>query len=225
MRDFEHVINHLNEVIRTKQPEKVSSSWIVCHAPREYSYIQRHIRTENGEIDWDRITACFDREFQRKWVKYRRDVIKPYEDSDEVQKVLAKYRDKLYTFITALDEKDFASRDKILIALVRLAQKGNILAQMELVDLLRYTVDDWIDRYFYLRKWKGYTDDVEDKIKGCIRCYRYTGSFLGYLYKTLEYSGRGIVPVQKYSLDDPVLDGKKTKIDYVVVEEESDRYL
>ncbi len=71
-----------------------------------------------------------------------------------------------------------------------------------------------------LKKWRGYTDDVEDKIKGCIRCYRYTGSFLGYLYKTLEYSGRGIVSVQKYSLDDPVLDGKRTRIDYIVVEED-----
>jgi len=58
------------------------------------------------------------------------------------------------------------------------------------------------------------------KIRGCIRCYRYTGSFLGYLYKTLEYSGRGIVPVQKFSLDDQVLDGARTRIDYVVIEED-----
>lgn len=97
-----------------------------------------------------------------------------------------------------------------------------MLAQQELIGLLTYTVNEWIEKYYHLKKWKGYTDDVEDKIKGCIRCYRYTGSFLGYLYKTLEYSGRGIVPVQKYSLDDPVLDGFKTRIDYVVVEEEGE---
>jgi len=225
VRDFEHVIKHLNEIIRTRQPEKVSSSWIIHHAPREYGYIQRNIRTENDEIDWDRVTVCLDRDFQKKWFRYRRKITKSYENRNEVQSVLTKHKDKLYTFITALDESDFASRDIILVALVRLSQKGNTLAQEELVELLKYTVDDWIDRYFHLKKWKGYTDDVEDKIKACIRCYRYTGSFLGYLYKTLEYSGRGIVPIQKYSLDDPVLDGKKTKIDYVVVEEEGDKYL
>lgn len=27
------------------------------------------------------------------------------------------------------------------------------------------------------------------------------GSFLGYLYRTLEYSGRGLVPLKKFSLD------------------------
>lgn len=225
MRNFEDIVKGLNIVIGEKQPQKISSSWIVKYAPKAYRYIQRNIRTETGDIDWDRVTSSLDRDFQKRWVRYRRRVVEPYEDRNEVDLILNKHRDKLYTFITALDENDFVSRDTVLVALVRLAQKGNTLAQVELVDLLRYTVDDWIDRYFYLKKWKGYTDDVDDKIRGCIRCYRYTGSFLGYLYKTLEYSGRGIVPIQKYSLDDPVLDGKKTKIDYVVVEEESYRCL
>ncbi len=212
------IIKELNKTIREKQPKKISSSWIVQHVPRAYRFIHKNIRTETDEIDWDRVTSLLEREFQRRWVRYRRKVVKPYENKDEVNLILTKHKDKLYTFITSLDEKDFASRDKILVKLVRLYQKGNVLAQQELVGLLTYTVDDWIDRYYYLKKWKGYTDDVEDKIKGCIRCYRYTGSFLGYLYKTLEYSGRGIVPVQKYSLDDPVLDGARTKIDYVVEE-------
>lgn len=161
-----------------------------------------------------------ERDFQKRWVRYRRKVVKPYTNKKEVGIVLNKHKDKLYTFITSLDDNDFTSRDKILISLVRLSQKGNVLAQQELVGLLKYTVGDWIDRYYYLKKWKGYTDDVEDKIRGCIRCYRYTGSFLGYLYKTLEYSGRSIVPVQKFSLDDQVLDGARTRIDYVVIEED-----
>lgn len=223
--DLDHIIESLNKTIHEKQPREISSSWIMRHVPHAYRYIQKNVRTETNEIDWDRVTCLLERDFQKRWVKYRRKVVKAYENRKEVDLVLAKHKDKIYTLITALDENDFASRDKILIALVRLSQKGNVLAQQELVELLRYTVDDWIERYYYLKKWKGYTDDVEDKIRGCIRCYRYTGSFLGYLYKTLEYSGRGIVPLQKYSLDDPVLDGKKTKIDYVVVKEESDTYM
>ena len=219
VRDFKHIIKELNTTIRDKQPKEISSSWIVQHVPRAYRYIHKNIRTETDEIDWDRVTGLLERGFQKRWVRYRRKVVKPYENREEVDLILTKHKDTLYTFITALDKNDFASRDKILVKLVRLSQKGNVLAQQELVGLLTYTVDDWIDRYYYLKKWKGYTDDVADKIKGCIRCYRYTGSFLGYLYKTLEYSGRGIVPVQKYSLDDPVLDGARTKIDYVVVEE------
>lgn len=216
--DLTCIIKELNKIIREKQPKKISSSWIVQHVPRAYRYIHKNVRTENDEIDWDKITSLLERRFQKRWVRYRRKVVKPYRNKKEVTLILTKHKDKMYTFITSLDNKDFASRDRIIISLVRLSQKGNILAQQELIRLLGFTVDDWIDRYYYLKKWRGYTDDVEDKIKGCIRCYRYTGSFLGYLYKTLEYSGRGIAPIKKYSLDDTVLDGAKTRIDYVIIE-------
>ncbi len=212
------IIEELNKTIHEKQPKEISSSWIVKHVPRAYRYIHKNIRNENDEIDWDRVTSLLERKFQKLWVRYRRKVVKPYRNKREVTLILTKHKDKLYTFITSLDNTDFAFRDKIIISLVRLSQKGNILAQQELVELLKFTVDDWIDRYYYLKKWRGYTDDVEDKIKGCIRCYRYTGSFLGYLYKTLEYSGRGIAPVSKYSFNDTVLDGTKTRMDYFVVE-------
>lgn len=218
---FKIIIEALNESLRKKQPQKITSTWIVKNVPQVYRYIWKNIRTETGEIDWDRVTGKLDRDFQKRWVRYRRKVVKHYKSKKEVNLVLKKHKDKLYTFITSLEESDFASRDKILISLVRLSQKGNLSAQKELVGLLRYVVDDWVERFYYLKKWKGYTDDLEDKVKGCIRCYKYTGSFLGYLYKTLEYSGRGIVPIQKFSLDDPVLDGTKTKIDYVIVDEDN----
>ena len=67
-------------------------------------------------------------------------------------------------------------------------------------------------------RWKGYEDEVSDKVRVCIRCYRYTGSFLGYLFKTLEYSARGKPPM--VSLDDKILDGAKTRIEYARLAEE-----
>ena len=109
-------------------------------------------------------------------------------------------------------------RNRIIVSFVRISQKGNILAQAELIKWLRYITDEWIEKHWQLKKWKGYTDDIEDKMRGCIRGYRYTGSFLGYLFKTLEYSARGMGYLEKYSFDDPVLDGVKTKIDYFVQE-------
>jgi len=216
-RNFSDILEELNNIINEIQPEKICSSWIVHNVPRAYRYIHKNIRTENDEIDWDRVTSSFDKKFQKRWVKYRRKVVKPYRNKREVTIILTRHKDKLYTFISSIDNNDFATRDKIIISLVRISQKGNILAQKELVRLLKFTVDDWIDRFYYLKKWKGYTDEVEDKIKGCIRCYKYTGSFLGYLYKTLEYSGRGIAPLKKFSLDDTIFDSGKPRIDYFLV--------
>jgi hypothetical protein len=52
----------------------------------------------------------------------------------------------------------------------------------------------------------------------CIRLYRYTGTFLGYLYKTLEYSALGKPPL--HSLNDKMFYGKKTLEEFAVIEED-----
>ena len=105
----------------------------------------------------------------------------------------------------------------MIIRLVRLSQRGNILAETELLKWVKFVTDDWLDCYPQMYRWKGYEDEVPDRIRACIRCYRYTGSFLGYLFKTLEYSAYGKPPM--VSLDDKILDGAKTRIEYARVAE------
>jgi hypothetical protein len=220
--NFRKAVIILNNSLEEKQPETFSSSWILIKTPAVYRYFHKNIRTENNDIDWDRITSALKRSFQKRWIRYRRRSAKKYENQDEVDKVLNKYKEKLYIFIAALDEKDKKLRDKIIISLVRVSQKGNVLALNTLIYWVRFIVDDWIDKYPQVWRWRAYSDPIEDKITGCIRGYRYTGTFLGYLFKTLEYSSKALKPL--YSLDDPVLDGSKTRIDYAV-QEESDIYL
>jgi len=69
----------------------------------------------------------------------------------------------------------------------------------------------WIDTE-YFKHWCGYDDLLETNIDRCIRCYRYSGSFIVYLRRTLEYSGRGIRSIEAYSLDeqDSLTDRKKS---------------
>jgi hypothetical protein len=102
-------------------------------------------------------------------------------------------------------------RDIISIALVRIAQKGNILARQEIIKLVRFTIDEWIERCPKISRWKGYEYLIQERIEGCIRCYRYSGSFMGYLFKTLEYAGRGLRPMVAYSLDDSLYAWQKKK--------------
>lgn len=209
-------IKILNQSLKEKRPKTFSSTWILLEVPAVYRYFYKNIRTENGAIDWDRVTVKLDREFQCKWVRYRRRYVKQYENQTEIDRILLKYKDKMYVFIGALNKKDENVRNKIIISLIRIAQKGNVLAMNELVNWVRFIVDDWIDKYPHVWRWRGYADSIEDKIAGCVRCYRYTGTFLGYLFKTLEYSGKALRPL--YSLDDQFLDGARSRIDYVIAE-------
>ena len=200
--NFATVVETLNLVIGKKQPAKFDSSWIRRNAPSCYRFIQENVRREYGGIDWDRLTYALDRRFQGLW-RLQRIVKKPipYEDHAQVQTIVDKYRDKMYVFIAAPDKNDRRFRDIIGISFVRLAQTGNLLARLQLMELLKYTIDDWIERHYLVARWRGYEDEMRMQLDACIRRYRYSGSFLTYLRRTLEYAGRGIMPPRGYSLD------------------------
>ncbi len=113
-------------------------------------------------------------------------------------------------------------RDMISIRLVRLAQRGNVTAKQEIMGLVRYAVEEWLDRPGYMSRWRGYDEKIQDTIEGCIRRYRYTGSFFRYVYRTFQYAGRGIQPIFAYSLDEPVaINDDKRKIETVVQDPET----
>jgi hypothetical protein len=213
--EFEIAIKNLNQILKEKKPIKFDSSWIEANAVSIYQYICENIRTENNDVDWDKVTSFLDRPFQHRWIRLKQKEVKFYECRMEVDAILNKYKDKLYTLLAPLDEDDKRIRHWIIIGLVRIGQKGNILAQEEIIKWITYMVYDWIDSYPQIRKWKGHSDEIEDKIKACIRCYRYTGSFLAYVFRTLEYSARGKPPL--CSLDEPTRYGKYTRLDFLII--------
>jgi hypothetical protein len=200
--DFAIAITTLNALLTSRQPAEFNSSWIRAHAPRCYRFFQRNVRREYGGIDWDSVTVALDRKFQRLWKPSR--ARKPrtfYEDPDEIETILKKHPGKLYVFISPRDKNDERIADRIGISFVRLAQRGNLLARRQLCDLVKFTVDTWIERHEAIARWRGHEEALQSQLTACIRRYRYTGSFLTYLFRTLECAGRGIMPARVYSLD------------------------
>jgi hypothetical protein len=212
--DFDAMIQAINELLATEQPDTFSSSWILKKSAHCYRFIWRYVRTDLGAVDWDRVTRALEWKFQRRWAPRRRVRSRvPYRNSSEVEAVLEKYRAVLYVFVSPQNRSDLRTADVISIALVRLAQRGNESAKQELMKLLAFTIDDWIDRYWLLSRWRGYEAEIGTLVGRCIRRYRYSGSFLRYLFRTLQYAGRGIRPLVAYSLDEPIFDGSLTRID------------
>lgn len=215
--DFKDVAMRLNALLSRKCPEVLTSSWIFKNAPECYRFIQRNIRTDWNTIDWDQVTSVLDWKHQRRWrPKCRPKRLRTYENRKEVDAILNRYRYKLYIFVVPVDHADRQLRDLISIRLVRLAQRGNVTAKKELMGLVRYTVEEWLDRPGYISRWRGYDERIQNTIEGCIFRYRYTGSFFKYVYRTFQYAGRGIQPIYAYSLDEPVAIGAdKPKIETV----------
>jgi hypothetical protein len=200
--DFPTVVTNLNSLLTSKQPAGFDSSWVRRHAPDCYRFIQKNVRREYGGIDWDSVTYALDRRFQPLWRP--RKLCKRamfYEDRGEIEAILRKHRNMMYVFIAPCNKHDSQIADRISISLVRLAQKGNTLARRELSELMRFTVDRWIEGHAVIARWRGYEEEIQRQLEGCIRRYRYTGSFLTYVYRTLEYAGRGIMPARVHSFD------------------------
>jgi hypothetical protein len=207
--DFDSAVKTINKLLIKKKPHTFNSSWIRVCAPHIYRFIQRNIRREIGGIDWDRVTRALDLQFQRQWLTSWRKGKRLYRNKTEVGIILRTYHDKLYTFLSPSGKNDKHIRDIISITLVRVAQKGNILAKQEIIKLVRFTVDEWIEHCPKISRWKGYEYLIQKRIEACIRCYRYSGSFIGYLFKTLEYAGKGLRPIVAYSYDDSLYFRKK----------------
>ena len=200
--DFDCAIKIINKLLKEKRPDTFNSSWILKHAPKVYRFIRENVRSEVGGIDWDRYTRSLDRRFQRKWMPYSRNRKTSYREKAEVSIILEKYQAKLYAFISPADKNDEHMRDIISIALVRIAQKGNVIAREEIIKLVRFTIYDWIENCPTISSWEGYESLIQNRIEVCIRCYRYSGTFIGYIFKTLEYAGRGLRPTNVYDEND-----------------------
>lgn len=213
---FGLVVQILNELLSREHPEAFRSSWILKRAPQCYRFILKNMRTDLGAIDWDRVTCALEWRFQRLWIPGHRNRSRvSYHNHGEVKLVLEKYRSKLYVFLSPQDALDRRIRDTISIALVRLAQHGNLSAKQEIMELIQYTINDWIDSYHCLSCWRGYEADIRMQVEGCIRRYRYSGSFLRYVFRTLEYAGRGMQPFQANSLDEPIFNSSVRRIDRI----------
>lgn len=220
--DFNQSIENLNKLLSQKQPQKITSSWIYKSLPRIYYYFWKNVRTEIGDIDWDKIVSHLDKDFQKRWTckhnktKRQWKALRWYRSKKEVNLVLKKHKHKLYTFLSPQDFEDRQIRNVIAIGLVRISQKGNLSAKKEIISLLKYTLEYWIEWIPSLSSWKGYESELEDQLETCIRRYRFTGSFMTYLFCSLEYRGRGLKRLHLFSIDDKLPDREKRRIENVV---------
>lgn len=213
-------IQILNEALVAEQPKILNPVWIRTHAQQVYRFVKRHVRTVDGRVDWDTITRGLDRDFQRRFS--RQALSLPEHDNQiGVDALTAKYRDKLYVFLAPQNDEDKQLRDTISIALVRMAQHGNIAARREIHERISDTISAWIELDERLIRWRGYNELLPAQIEACIRRYRYSGSFIGYLYRTLECAGRGLLPLETYSLDEELPSGKKRRVENVVQDSET----
>lgn len=209
--NINQVVKNINRYLNKKQPEKFDPQWIKNRCRVSYEFIVKNIKTEFDEPDWDLVVSRLERHNQKLWTRrVKRVDVDLYKDKEELNIILDCYKNKLYTFLGQIDNDDRIVCDWISIRFVRLSQQGNWLARNKVIGLLENLVDQWIEFDKSLYSWRGYNELKTEHIEACIRRFRYAGSFLGYLHRTLQYAGLGLVPLEKFSLDDySVVTGKK----------------
>jgi len=220
VNNFYKSIQKINTLLRKRKPKTFNPEWLKQNSKSIYTFLHKNFQIESGGIDWDLITLNLEPAFQKRWKRYEKKITAiPYENEEETRLILARYEDKLYTLTAPQSKEDAQIQDQIMIRLVRVAQKGNTQAKEYLTEYLTLIIYEWMENSKHIARWKGYTYDIENRIWACIRNYRYSGSFIRYVFRTFQYSARGLRPI--ISLDDQFRNGKR-RIDYV---EQEDNYL
>ena len=201
--NIEKAVRNINRSLGKKHPKTFNPQWIKNRCKVSYQFIVENIKTEFDEPDWDLVISKLERRNQRLWMKgIKKKKVELYKNKKELSLVLKNHRNKLYTFLGQADKEDKIICDWISIRIVRLSQKGNLSAKNKAVSLLENLVNQWIEYDKSLFVWKGYNELITEHIEACICRFRYAGSFIGYLYRTLEYARRGLIPLEKFSLNE-----------------------
>ncbi len=188
--DFDQAIERLTRALDRWNPCRFNRYWIYWHERKVYKFISKNIRTEKGRVDWDRVISNLDPTLQPRWHDDRIVNLLPYSDPQVVERLIKKYGGRHYiSFIYVNgEEEDNDVRNHISVTLVSLAQRGNVAAEEELMNFLALITGEWIYRDSRLWQWQQYPELLSEKCKYCIYHYRYTGTFIGYLYTKLKYS-------------------------------------
>lgn len=188
--NFDEAIERLSWALEREKPPRFNPYWIYWHVPKVYKCIQKNLRTKSGKIDWDRVTSKLESTLQALWHEKPIVNLEPYSDPRVVDRLIKKYGGRHYVSFIYVngEEEDNDVRNHISVTLVRLAQRGNVAAEEELMHFLAIITGDWMCRDSRLWQWQRYPELLREKCKYCIYHYRYTGSFLGYLYRRLTYS-------------------------------------
>ena len=217
MKSFDQVVRKISFQIEKKRPLVINEKWVKKNSPASFRFII------DNDIDWDTITVNLDKSFQRKWNKgsKRKKYIqlRRYENQEELDRILNTHKEKLYTFVSRINKEDELICDRISILLVRLAQKGNTLAVTEIKNLYVFIIDKWLEESKPLKRWRGYENELVILLEKCIFRYRYSGTFIGYLYRTLQLSALALESLEGYSLDDISSFTGKARIETLITNE------
>lgn len=218
---LEKACSRVVQKIEELDPESISPGWIQKEASSSYQYFYKYLKCSLGYIDWDHVTRSLPYEYQKKWRRFKCQKRAPCNDSDVLSNLIHEYRDKLYVFVFVESKEERIWRERITVRLVRIAQAGHEEVYNYIFELLQNMVHDWVQEYRSLSVLNGYSDHIEKQIAGCIRRFRYAGSFTTYLYRTLQYSSLGLKPLEHFSLNEQFSDSTRTRAEFVVRNEET----
>lgn len=98
---LETSLQELNTILLEKEPKTFTASWIIEHSPRTYRYICKHARTPLNEIDWDVVTSHLDRPLQKRFMRYKKKLVKQYEKQSEVGRIVRSIQRKvIYLYLS-----------------------------------------------------------------------------------------------------------------------------
>lgn len=201
----------LNDLIERENPKEISYRLIQRLNPNLLEFLRKNFRNKSGRIDWVFIVKNLNPKFRDRFifpVNHNYNTPKEsYEDMNEVDKNLVDLKKYLYTFIDTNPDSTGETNEKrneICMILIDLAKKGNINAERELINLISYLADRWIEALPNFKVWDFHKDRLHETIRRCVYNYQPKGPFVGYVFKSLKMAALGLERVKEISFEDHI---------------------
>ena len=224
---FESAIERLTDLLEQNKPASCSSSDINTWDPSLHSYFRRYVNKKGGGIDWEKIMEKIDPNLREKFIypkKFEEEYpTENYENEDEVETLINNNKESLLTFFVASSPEERSKRNDICLKMIKLAKKGNLIAEERLMDYLEIIESEWIEKKKVLEIYKFRTDILKERTRRCIYLYRENGTanFVWYLLVNLKKHALELnAKHNRIYLDDPAFaNSKEKRLDRINFEE------
>ncbi len=194
---MESALKKLDDIFKSVPAgRKITFQQIKMQNRALYAFLLLNFKDVKGGVDWKLVSEQSGIDFDDKFLppkNHKRSTPEQqYENNEEMQKAIGDNKKYLYTFLQSDPGREFEKRNEICTVLINLAKKGNKSAENEIINLISYLADRWVETIPNFEVWKYHKDRELEIIRRCIYNFEPKVPFVGYVYKTLKMASLGL---------------------------------
>ncbi len=203
---LESISSEVQALLEKEKPKEWSPTFLAKKARHVFRFAERNLTNAKGGIEWDRLISLLPPEYQASWKRkiFLEDitVAEGYSNQEEVDQLLEKHKDSLYLFYESTGKHEEDAVNQICMDFIDLIRKGNQEAKETFTQFLQPAITKWLDSEALPASLAQNPEKMNERVDRCLYLWKKNKTFLGYVFRTLDFTARGLKKHRVISLDE-----------------------